>query len=101
VPPTCLGGFPALAANSFAGFFQKAVDIQTEGCYNSCRNLIQKGDNEMELTPPKRITFWISILLLVIGIALFATQSWLAPYGIVVIIIGFVLLALGNLLKKL
>jgi len=55
----------------------------------------------MELTPPKKVTFWISILLLVIGIALFATQSWLAPYGILVIIIGFALLALGNLLKKL
>ncbi len=56
----------------------------------------------MKLTPPKAITFWISVLLVVAGIAGYATNlGFLTTYAILFVIVGFVLLALGNMIKGL
>lgn len=53
----------------------------------------------MKLQPPKQITFWVSIILVVIGVILYAAK--MGPVGLVVVLVGFVILALGNLLKGL
>jgi hypothetical protein len=60
-------------------------------------------ENEMKLTPPKAITFWIAIFLGVFGtlIALGVLNIMAATYGILILAIGFIMLALGNLLKGL
>ena len=59
-------------------------------------------EQTMKLTPPKAVTFWISVLLVVAGIAGYATNlGFLTTYAILFVIVGFVLLALGNMIKGL
>jgi hypothetical protein len=56
----------------------------------------------MKLSAPKVVTFWISVGLVVLG--LLATQGilpGLAAYALWLVVAGFVLLALGNLMKGL
>lgn len=57
----------------------------------------------MKLTPPKTITFWIAVILGVIGIlAVLGVFSILgAGKDVYFLIAGFVLLVLANLLKDL
>lgn len=54
----------------------------------------------MKLTPPKAVTFWISVILVVLG-ALAPSMGIpvIKDYSMLVVLIGFVLLALGNLVK--
>lgn len=52
----------------------------------------------MKLQPPKQITFWVSIILVVIGVILLAADKG-PVVPLVVVLAGFVLLAMGNLLK--
>lgn len=56
----------------------------------------------MKLSAPKVVTFWISVLLVVLG-ALGAVTAipFVSTYAMAFVIIGFVLLALGNVLKGL
>ena len=55
----------------------------------------------MKLTPPKAITFWISVLLVVVGaVSMTVNIPFVSNYSLAVIIIGYVLLALGNMIKK-
>jgi fatty acid desaturase len=56
----------------------------------------------MKLNEPKVITFWIAVALVVLG--LLASGGYLAPlssYAFWLVVAGFVLLALGNLVKDL
>lgn len=56
----------------------------------------------MKLSEPKVITFWISVALAVLG--LLASQglfAGLAAYAFWLVVAGFILLALGNLIKGL
>lgn len=56
----------------------------------------------MKLTPPKAVTFWISILLVVLGVAASVINlGFVTTYSTAVIVLGFVLLALGNMVKGL
>ncbi|MCX6027853.1 MAG: hypothetical protein NT169_00950 [Chloroflexi bacterium] len=54
------------------------------------------------LSAPKLVTFWIAVLLAFIGvIAEVAPIVSLAGYALWLVVAGFVLLALGNLLENL
>lgn len=56
----------------------------------------------LKLSEPKVVTFWIAVVLVVLGIL--ASQgiiSGLATYAFWLVVAGFVLLALGNLIKDL
>jgi threonine/homoserine/homoserine lactone efflux protein len=56
----------------------------------------------LKLTEPKVVTFWIAVALVVLGVL--ASQgiiSGLASYAFWLVVAGFVLLALGNLVKDL
>lgn len=56
----------------------------------------------MKLTPPKAITFWISVILVVIGaLAPVLSIPFVSTYALAFVIVGFVLLALGNMVKGL
>ncbi len=58
----------------------------------------------MKLTPPKALTFWISVLLVVVGALAFSMGglSFITmPIAVIIIVVGFVLLALGNMIKGL
>jgi hypothetical protein len=52
----------------------------------------------MKLSTPKNITFWIAVILAVVGVILFFIGSSFAFW---LVLVGFVLLALGNLLNGL
>jgi hypothetical protein len=52
----------------------------------------------MKLTPPKQITFWISLILGVAGVVMFFVPG-LVVFGFWVLFIGFALLTLGLLIK--
>lgn len=57
---------------------------------------------KLKLTEPKVVTFWIAVALALLG--LLASQgiiSGLASYAFWLVVAGFVLLALANLLKDL
>ncbi|MBN2257484.1 MAG: hypothetical protein JW704_06640 [Anaerolineaceae bacterium] len=54
----------------------------------------------MKLTPPKQITFWISVILGVLGI-LGLVLPFLAPFAFWLVLAGLVLLVLALLLKGL
>ena len=54
----------------------------------------------MKLSAPKVVTFWIAVALAVLG--LLASQgvlSGLASYAFWLVVAGFVVLALGNLMR--
>ena len=56
----------------------------------------------IKLSEPKVVTFWISILLVVLGIL--GSQKILptfAPYAFWLVVAGFILLALGNMMRDL
>ncbi|MBN2084288.1 MAG: hypothetical protein JW748_03620 [Anaerolineales bacterium] len=56
----------------------------------------------MKLTPPKNITFWISILLGVLGfLGAIVTIPLISTYAFWFLFAGFVLLVLGLLVKGL
>ena len=56
----------------------------------------------LKLTEPKVVTFWIAVVLVVLGIlASEGIISGLATYAFWLVVAGFVLLALGNLVKDL
>ncbi len=54
----------------------------------------------MTLTPPKVMTFWIAILLGVIGVIAFFVTS-LNPFAFWLVLAGLVVLALGLVIKGL
>ncbi|HMM32796.1 hypothetical protein SDC9_147156 [bioreactor metagenome] len=55
----------------------------------------------MRLNPPKKFTFWSSLVIFVIGIvAAFGVIPFVpGPVGAIAAIVGYGLLFLGNLLK--
>ena len=56
----------------------------------------------MRLSAPKQITFWIAVIVAVIGLIAFLVPT--LGFGAVafwLVLIGFVILALGNLLSNL
>lgn len=56
----------------------------------------------MKLTPPKVVTFWISVILALLGLIFQVfTVAAISPYAFWFLFIGFVLLALGLLVKGL
>ncbi len=55
----------------------------------------------MKLTPPTKLTFWLALLLGVLGVLGYAVQIPLVTtYAFLFLLVGFVLLALGVLVKK-
>lgn len=52
----------------------------------------------MRLNAPKQIVFYLSVLLVVIGM-IFYFIGFLQPFAIIVVLAGYVLLFLGNVLK--
>ena len=56
----------------------------------------------LKLTEPKVVTFWIAVVLVVLGVlASEGIISGLATYAFWLVVAGFVLLALANLVKDL
>jgi Co/Zn/Cd efflux system component len=54
----------------------------------------------MKLSAPKQITFWVAVVVAVIGlIASFVAIPVLSGYAFWIVVLGFVILALGNLLE--
>lgn len=54
----------------------------------------------MKFNPPKQITFWIAVVLAVIGV-IFNFVSSLSGFAIWLVLIAFILLALANLIEGL
>jgi hypothetical protein len=56
----------------------------------------------MKLTPPKNITFWISVIFVVAGLlGYLKVLAFLTPFAFWLVVIGYVILFLGNLVKGL
>ncbi len=56
----------------------------------------------MKLSPPKTVTFWISVLLVVLGaVSTVVAIPFISSYSLLFVIVGFVLLALGTMIKGL
>lgn len=56
----------------------------------------------MKLTAPKKITFWVSVVLVVLGlIGYFIVLPVLTPLAFWLVLAGFVLLAAANILTGL
>jgi len=54
----------------------------------------------MKLSAPKQITFWIAVILAVLGIlGTLVTLPVLSGFAFWLVVIGFIVLALGNLLE--
>lgn len=54
----------------------------------------------MKFSPPKKITFWIAVVLAVVGVIL-NFVSGLSGFAIWLVLIAFILLALANLIEGL
>jgi hypothetical protein len=68
----------------------------------SLRNVYMKGETTMKLTPPKTVTWWISIALGVLGLLGYVgTIAVLSQYAFWLVLAGLVLLVLATLLKDL
>jgi hypothetical protein len=56
----------------------------------------------MKLTPPKNITFWVAVVLGVLGfLGKLTTIPFVSPNAFWFVFVGFVLLVLGLLVKGL
>ncbi len=56
----------------------------------------------MKLNAPKNITWWISLILVVLGVlAKLVPIAALFPYAFWLVVIGFILLLLGTMVKGL
>jgi threonine/homoserine/homoserine lactone efflux protein len=56
----------------------------------------------MNLSEPKVITWWIAVILVVLGIlATFVSLSFITTYAFWVVVLGFVVLLAGTLFKGL
>lgn len=55
----------------------------------------------MRLTAPKLITFWIAVILAIIAVLGELAIAALAPYAFWILVVAFVLLALGNFVSGL
>ncbi len=56
----------------------------------------------MNLSAPKQLTFWLALILGVLGIlGTFITIPFVTTYVFWLLVVGFVLLALGNLMEGL
>lgn len=56
----------------------------------------------MRLSPPKQITFWIAVIVALLGIiASFVTIPVLSGFSFWLVVIGFVILAAANLVDGL
>jgi len=56
----------------------------------------------MNLSAPKQLTFWIAVVVAVIGVvASFVSIPVLSDYALWVVVIAFIILALGNLVEGL
>jgi len=53
----------------------------------------------MNLSEPKATTFWIAVVLAVVGVLGYLAVAAIAPYSFWILLVGFVVLALGNLLS--
>jgi len=54
----------------------------------------------MKLTPPTKVTFWVSVVLAALGlIAQLNLVAVLTPFAFWLVFVGFVVLLLGLLLK--
>jgi hypothetical protein len=54
----------------------------------------------MRLNPPKKIVFYISVVLAVVGlIASLVTIPFLSGFAFWLVLVAYILLALGNVLK--
>lgn len=57
----------------------------------------------MRLSAPKRMTWWISIILAIIAVLAESIPfiSFLQPYAFIILIVGFLLLLSGTFIKGL
>jgi hypothetical protein len=56
----------------------------------------------MKLSAPKQITFWVAVVVAVVGvIASLVTIPVLSGIAFWIVVVAFVILALGNLIKGL
>jgi hypothetical protein len=55
----------------------------------------------MKLTPPKQITFWISLALMVLGLLGKLGVAFLAPFAFWLVFVGGALLVVALLVKGL
>lgn len=56
----------------------------------------------MKLTPPKVVTFWIAVILALLGLIFQVFNvAAISPYAFWILFVGFVLLALGLVIKGL
>ena len=61
----------------------------------------------MKLNSPKMITFWVSVVITIVGIVIYAVHlfarniPYLQPIAFLVALVGFGLLALGVITKEL
>lgn len=56
----------------------------------------------MDLSAPKTITFIVAVVLAILGVAgHYGIIAATAPYAFLLLVVGFIVLALGNLLRGL
>jgi hypothetical protein len=60
------------------------------------RSFHKQGESIMQLSAPKQATFWIAVILAVLALLGQLAIAALAPYAFWLLLIAFVLLALGN-----
>ena len=54
----------------------------------------------MRLSEPKVVTFWIAVILALLGVLAYAgTIPGFSAYAFGLVVVGFIVLALGNLVK--
>lgn len=73
-------------------------------CYTKGNQMAKKRIGRyqtMRLNAPKKFTFWMSVVIFVVGmVAAFGVIPYVPPIaGVIAVIVGYVLLALGNILK--
>jgi hypothetical protein len=56
----------------------------------------------MQLNAPKKVTFWVALVVALVGLVLnFVPAPFLSGFAIWIVVLGFAILAAGNLLKGL
>jgi hypothetical protein len=91
---------PGTAASMICSKVIGPLRLPSQYLLSGALGVSEEGERAMKLSAPKQITFWVAVVVALIGLlGALLKLSVLETWGIWVLALGFVILAVGNLME--
>jgi hypothetical protein len=106
LPPRYARWFPLQPSGEAASMTSqghRAVEVaEPISCLSGYQRTLKEGEQLMKLSAPKQITFWVAVVVVVLGIlGKLVTIPVITDNNFWVVVLGFVILAAGNVMEGL